>query len=84
MAEVQFQALNLHAKIDEKTIIIFMNDAMKKAENGKIWLCFDKINTCNHIGLLSDLISNRVFQCNQIFVYLLLAIHIIFVKYNCQ
>ena len=62
MVEVQFQALNLHAGIDEKTIMMFMDDALIKAEKGEIWLFFDEINTCNHIGLLADLISNGMFQ----------------------
>ncbi|GBB96188.1 hypothetical protein RclHR1_00270034 [Rhizophagus clarus] len=60
MVEVQFLALNLHAGIDEGIIMRFMNDASKKAENGEIWLFFDEINTCNHIGLLADLISHRM------------------------
>ncbi|RIA99608.1 hypothetical protein C1645_849990 [Glomus cerebriforme] len=60
MVEVQFQALNLHAGIDEKTIMIFMSDALIKAEKGEIWLFFDEINTCNYIGLLADLISHRM------------------------
>ncbi|RIA89917.1 hypothetical protein C1645_805996 [Glomus cerebriforme] len=60
MVEVQFQALNLHAGIDENTIMTFMNDSLEKAEKGEIWLFFDEINTCNHIGLLADLISHRM------------------------
>ncbi|POG65439.1 hypothetical protein GLOIN_2v424565 [Rhizophagus irregularis DAOM 181602=DAOM 197198] len=60
MVEVQFQALNLHAGIDEKTIMMFMNDSLEKAEKGEIWLFFDEINTCNYIGLLADLISHRM------------------------
>ncbi|CAG8802880.1 21838_t:CDS:2, partial [Dentiscutata erythropus] len=31
----------------------------KHANNGQIWLFFDEINTCNHIGLISDLIAHR-------------------------
>nr|AMJ52381.1 hypothetical protein [Rhizophagus clarus] len=60
MVEVQFLALNLHAGIDEEIIVRFMNDASKKAENGEIWLFFDEINTCTHLGLLADLISRRM------------------------
>src|SRR5436190_20666308 len=60
MVEVQFLALNLHAGIDEKTIMKFMDDALKRAETGEIWLFFDEINTCNHIGLLADLIAHRM------------------------
>ncbi|GBC14823.1 hypothetical protein GLOIN_2v1781959 [Rhizophagus irregularis DAOM 181602=DAOM 197198] len=62
MVEVQFLALNLHAGIDEGIIMRFMNDALKKAEKGEIWLFFDEINTCNHIGLLADLISHRMLK----------------------
>jgi hypothetical protein len=60
MVEVQFQALNLHAGIEENTIMMFMNDSLEKAEKGEIWLFFDEINTCNYIGLLADLISHRM------------------------
>ncbi|PKB93807.1 hypothetical protein RhiirA5_482008 [Rhizophagus irregularis] len=60
MVEVQFQSLNLHAGIDEKTIMMFMDDSLEKAEKGEIWLFFDEINTCNYIGLLADLISHRM------------------------
>ncbi|GBC14226.1 hypothetical protein GLOIN_2v1789429 [Rhizophagus irregularis DAOM 181602=DAOM 197198] len=62
MVEVQFQALNLHAGIDEKTIMMFMDNSLEKAEKGEIWLFFDEINTCNYIGLLADLISHRMFN----------------------
>ncbi|PKK67516.1 hypothetical protein RhiirC2_835340, partial [Rhizophagus irregularis] len=62
MIEVQFQALFLHAGIDEKAIVMFMNDSLEKAEKGEIWLFFDEINTCNYIGLLADLISHRMFN----------------------
>uniref|UniRef100_U9U2T1 AAA+ ATPase domain-containing protein n=1 Tax=Rhizophagus irregularis (strain DAOM 181602 / DAOM 197198 / MUCL 43194) TaxID=747089 RepID=U9U2T1_RHIID len=60
MVEVKFQALNLHAGIDEETIMMFMKDALEKAERGEIWLLFDEINTSNYIGLLADLISHRM------------------------
>ncbi|GBC06549.1 hypothetical protein RclHR1_06900002 [Rhizophagus clarus] len=62
IVEVQFLTLNLHAGIDEGIIVRFMNDASKKAKNGKIWLFFDEINTCDHMGLLVNLISHRMFN----------------------
>jgi hypothetical protein len=62
MVEVQFHTLNLHAGINEEIIMKFMDDALKAAKNGEIWLFFDDINTCNHIGLLADLISHRMFN----------------------
>ncbi|CAI2172422.1 14093_t:CDS:2 [Funneliformis geosporum] len=60
--EVQFQALNLHAGIDEETITRFMSDALSKAKEGEVWILFDEINTCSCLGILADLISNRMFQ----------------------
>src|SRR5687767_7464978 len=60
MVEVQFRTLNLHAGINEEIIMMFMNDALKRAEKGEIWLFFDEINTCDYMGLLADLISNRM------------------------
>ncbi|GBC04617.1 hypothetical protein RclHR1_05780008 [Rhizophagus clarus] len=62
IVEVQFYTLNLHAGIDEETIMIFMEDALKKAEKDETWILFDEINTCNHLGLLAEVISNRKFM----------------------
>jgi hypothetical protein len=62
MVEVQFQVLNLHSGIDEKTIMYFMYGALEQAEKGEIWVFFDGINTCNHLGLFAELISNRMFN----------------------
>src|SRR5947199_768906 len=60
MVGVQFEVLSLHAGISEEIIVKFMDDALVKARKGEIWLFFDEINTCNHIGLLADLISHRM------------------------
>src|SRR5437764_11541177 len=64
--EVEFKALNLHSGIQEETIIKFVRDAQNEADKGEIWLFFDEINTCNHIGLLSDLIAHRKLEGKQI------------------
>ncbi|GBC06772.1 hypothetical protein RclHR1_07030002 [Rhizophagus clarus] len=66
VAGAQFQILNLHAGINEQIITNFLNDALEKAEESKVWLLFDEINTCNHLGLLADLISSRVYKGNSI------------------
>src|SRR6266542_49842 len=66
LSEVQFQTLSLHAGINEEVIMTFMNGALEKAEKNEIWLFFDEINTCNHIGLLADLIAHRMFDGKQI------------------
>ncbi|CAB4443920.1 unnamed protein product [Rhizophagus irregularis] len=62
MIKVQYQFLNLYDGIEEETIMKFMSEALNKSEKEGVWLLFDEINTCNHLGLLADLISNRMFQ----------------------
>jgi hypothetical protein len=62
MIKVQYRSLSLYNGIEEETIIKFMSEALKKSEKEEIWLLFDEINTCNHLGLFADLISNRMFQ----------------------
>ncbi|RIA86037.1 hypothetical protein C1645_741134 [Glomus cerebriforme] len=62
IVEVQFQILDIHTGIDEKMIMMFMNDALRKAEIGEIWLLFDGINASDYIGLLADLITRRMFN----------------------
>ncbi|CAG8439230.1 10104_t:CDS:10 [Acaulospora colombiana] len=57
---VQFKVLSLHAGIREDQICEFIEKSTKDAVNGQIWLFFDEINTCNHIGLLADLIAHRI------------------------
>ncbi|CAG8450066.1 601_t:CDS:10, partial [Dentiscutata heterogama] len=69
LAEVvgaQFFALNLHAGINEQIITEFMINARNNAKKGEVWIFFDEINTCNHIGLLSDLIAHRIYLGNSI------------------
>ncbi|GES94832.1 hypothetical protein GLOIN_2v1878676 [Rhizophagus clarus] len=62
MTKVQYQSISLYDGIEEETIIRFMSEALNKSEKEEIWILFDEINTCNHSGLLADLISNRMFQ----------------------
>ncbi|CAG8495506.1 695_t:CDS:10, partial [Dentiscutata erythropus] len=65
VVEAEFHALNLHAGITEEIINQFMEDSQKNVDQHEVWLFFDEINTCNHIGLLSDLIAHRVYKGNQ-------------------
>ncbi|RIA84473.1 hypothetical protein C1645_742305 [Glomus cerebriforme] len=60
VVEVEFHALNLHAGVTEDAILHFMRESQEKAKEGEVWLFFDEINTCNHIGLLADLIAHRI------------------------
>ncbi|CAG8459689.1 1476_t:CDS:10, partial [Ambispora leptoticha] len=59
MVEVEFESLNLHAGIQEEKILESINKATNKAKKGEVWMFFDEINTCNHIGMLADLIAHR-------------------------
>ncbi|CAG8523764.1 13380_t:CDS:10, partial [Gigaspora rosea] len=59
VVEVEFRAFNLHASVREQDILDFMSEAEKNADTRQIWLFFDEINTCNHIGLLAELIAHR-------------------------
>ncbi|CAG8812065.1 26950_t:CDS:2, partial [Dentiscutata erythropus] len=62
VVEVNYEPFNLHAGIKEQDILDFMDKAQKKADNGELWLFFDEINTCNHIGLLANLIAHRTLK----------------------
>ncbi|CAG8547803.1 405_t:CDS:2, partial [Scutellospora calospora] len=59
VVEVGFRALNLHAGISEQVIKSFMTMVQNEAQEKETWIFFDEINTCNHIGLLSDLLAHR-------------------------
>ncbi|CAH1761994.1 12274_t:CDS:10, partial [Entrophospora sp. SA101] len=62
IVEAEFMTLNLHAGIQEQDIINFMTNAKACVNKGEVWLFFDEINTCNHIGLLADLIAHRLIK----------------------
>ncbi|CAG8831498.1 4592_t:CDS:2, partial [Gigaspora rosea] len=47
--------------IKEQDILDFIEKAQKKADNSELWL-FNKINTCNHIGLLANIIAYHMFN----------------------
>ncbi|CAG8766725.1 1458_t:CDS:2, partial [Acaulospora morrowiae] len=40
----------------------FMNGTMELAQRGEIWVLFDEINTCDHLGMLGHLIAHRIFN----------------------
>ena len=57
------EIMNIHAGIKDQDIIKFIENVNEKANNGiennnpndKIWVFFDEINTCNSMGLLSEI-----------------------------
>ncbi|CAG8494132.1 12597_t:CDS:10, partial [Racocetra fulgida] len=59
VVEVKFHALNLHAGISEDIIKSFMTMVQDESQEKETWIFFDEINTCNYMGLLSDLIAHR-------------------------
>ncbi|KAF0475938.1 e3 ubiquitin-protein ligase [Gigaspora margarita] len=59
VVEVKFHALNLHAGISEEIIKSFMTMVQNEAQEKETWIFFDEINTCNHMGLLSELVAHR-------------------------
>ncbi|XP_033637667.1 uncharacterized protein LOC117298493 [Asterias rubens] len=62
VCEVPFYVLNFHAGIEIDTIIDFIHSKKKEAEeslDGQIWCFLDEINTCDHLGLLSEVICHQ-------------------------
>ncbi|KAF0556640.1 e3 ubiquitin-protein ligase [Gigaspora margarita] len=66
VVNVKFEFLNLHAGITKEQILEFISEAEVAAEKSDVWLFFDEINTCNHIGILADLIAHRLFLGKEI------------------
>ncbi|GBB99412.1 hypothetical protein RclHR1_03510006 [Rhizophagus clarus] len=62
ISKVQYKVLNLQERIEEETIMKSISEALKKSEEGEFWILFDEINASNHLNLLADLISNRIFR----------------------
>ena len=58
---IGFSIFNTHAGISEEEIIKFITDKEKysKNKNVQIWIFMDEINTCNHLGLISDIICHH-------------------------
>ena len=59
--------LNIHAEISNKAIIAFIKehkliDDGTKNETNKIWVFLDEINTCNYMGLISEMMCKGIIQ----------------------
>ncbi|XP_022093803.1 uncharacterized protein LOC110980993 [Acanthaster planci] len=62
ICEVPFYVQNFHAGIGKDTITEFVNKMQKHAEanlDQQIWCFLDEINTCDHLGLLSEIICHQ-------------------------
>ena len=63
---MDLKILNIHAGITDKDIIKFIEKVNKEANsdnnsNAKIWIFFDEINTCNSMGLLSEIFYKHTY-----------------------
>ncbi|XP_038050110.1 uncharacterized protein LOC119723500 [Patiria miniata] len=62
ICEVPFHVQNFHAGVSKDTIIDFIAKIRNIAEanlNQQIWCFLDEINTCDHLGLLSEIICHH-------------------------
>ena len=58
-----FQVLNVHAGISTDDIQQFMRNLHKHARSGtEVWGFLDEINTCEHLGVITDLLCHRTFD----------------------
>ncbi|XP_028413787.1 E3 ubiquitin-protein ligase RNF213-like [Dendronephthya gigantea] len=58
---IKLETFNLHAGRSEEDTIIFIKKKEYDAKNTKekIWIFLDEINTCDHLGLISDVICHH-------------------------
>ena len=73
---MKLEIMNIHAGIEDKDIIKFIEEIDNKIKkeneesenniintsNDKIWVFFDEINTCNSMGLLSEIFYNHSYN----------------------
>lgn len=62
ICQIDFQILSIHAGVTEETIMKRVTECDKKAkENFKlsVWLFLDEINTCDHLGLICDVVCHH-------------------------
>ncbi|XP_028397453.1 LOW QUALITY PROTEIN: uncharacterized protein LOC114521280 [Dendronephthya gigantea] len=58
---VQFFAFNFHAGISESEIISFIRkkESSARDKGGQTWIFLDEINTCDHLGLIADIMCHH-------------------------
>jgi ABC-type multidrug transport system fused ATPase/permease subunit len=61
MCGIKFFTFNFHAGISEDKIIEFITEREKDSRgiSDKIWIFLDEINTCDHLGLISDIMCHH-------------------------
>ena len=63
---LRMKRLQIHAGTTDLKIIQFIEDVIKqvkeeKAENEITWIFFDEINTCNSLGLITEIMCNHTY-----------------------
>jgi hypothetical protein len=55
-----FKIIPFHAGINETQILAFMDEVIaSSASLEKVWVLLDEVNTCNHLGLISEIICEH-------------------------
>jgi hypothetical protein len=72
VAGVKFECLNVHAGTSIEDIVGFVDRVEEAATGSEVWAFLDEINTCEHLGVISNLICNnkimhRHISCNVTF-----------------
>ncbi|XP_052068616.1 uncharacterized protein LOC127707898 [Mytilus californianus] len=63
VCDVEFEVFTIHAGIEESDIIrkfSHTNQTAFQHLNDQFWLFLDEINTCNHLGLITDSLCHRM------------------------
>ena len=55
---VEFCSFHFHAGISEEEIIAFIKEKERHAKE-QMWICLDEINTCDHLGLINDIMCHH-------------------------
>ncbi|KAK3603845.1 hypothetical protein CHS0354_042852 [Potamilus streckersoni] len=62
ICEVSFMVIQIHAGVEDEYILERINQIRREAENNlgnSVWLFLDEINTCNHLGLINDILCHH-------------------------
>ena len=56
-----WEELKIHAGITDKEIVSFIDKIIQKNEGKKTWVFLDEINTCNSLGLITEIMCNHTY-----------------------
>ena len=66
----KWNRLLIHGGTTDKTIIDYLEKIIEKEKNGNkdenVWIFFDEINTCNSLGLITEIMCNHTYLGNKI------------------